>query len=76
MKPARLYCVAKRDRACAPPTQVMQQLQRTSRLLARRLDDVETIAREHRRILEVQFKRIAAMQAELDVLLAERRRAG
>jgi len=54
----------------------IRQLQRAIRALAKRLDDVETLARENRRTLDVQFKRIAAIQAELDMLVADRRRAG
>jgi hypothetical protein len=51
-------------------------LERICRRLARRLDEVETLARENRRTLEVQFKRIATIQGELDVLVADRRRRG
>jgi uncharacterized protein YigA (DUF484 family) len=63
-------------RVLSPEKRAMQRLQDASDALSRRIDDIESLARDNRRILEVQFKRIAAIQAELDVLLAERRRAG
>jgi len=40
------------------------------------LEFVETALRDNRRMLDVQFERIAAIQGELDMLLAERRRTG
>ncbi len=36
--------------------------------LTRRLDELETIARGNRRILDLQFKRMADMQVEIDRL--------
>ena len=41
--------------------------------LVRQVEAIEKLARENRRILDVQFKRIAEMQAELDDLKRRRR---
>ena len=41
-----------------------------------RLDHIETLSRGNRRVLDLQFKRMSQIQAELDQLLARLRRTG
>jgi hypothetical protein len=68
--------VAKRGTNGSTSSQDVERLERICRGLARRLEDVETEMRGYGRTLDVQFKRIATIQGELDMLLAERRRTG
>ena len=49
---------------------VRSSLEKTAEKLERRFTEVESLARENKRILELQFKRMAAMQVDLDRLLA------
>jgi hypothetical protein len=56
-----------RDRALS---QVRQNLEE----LMHRFAEIETISEANCRVLDLQFKRIAAMQAEVDQLLAQRKR--
>jgi len=44
--------------------------------LTHRFAQVETLARGNRSILDLQFKRIANIQAELDQLVARLKRTG
>jgi len=44
-------------------------LEKTAAKLERRFAEVEAMARENRRTLELQFKRIADIQVDLDRLL-------
>jgi hypothetical protein len=48
---------------------------RAIRALRKHIDSVEAVTRQHRDALEVQFQRIASIQAELDQLQAALRRA-
>ena len=48
---------------------VRSSLEKTAEKPERRFSDVESLARENRRILELQFKRMADMQVDLDRLL-------
>jgi hypothetical protein len=49
-------------------------LDQTAHTLERRFADVEALAKDHGRVLDVQFKRMATMQAELDFLKAALKR--
>jgi len=40
--------------------------EQTIRLIIKRIDELATIVHENRHMLEVQFKRIAALQADVD----------
>jgi hypothetical protein len=42
--------------------------------LMQRFAEIETISRANCRVLDLQFKRMAAMQAEVDQLIAQRKR--
>jgi hypothetical protein len=54
---------------------VRSALEKTASKLERRFAEVEALARENRRVLELQFKRMADMQADLDRLLAFMKRS-
>jgi hypothetical protein len=54
---------------------VRSALEKTAQKLERRFADIEDLARDNRRILELQFKRMAAMQGDLDRLLAHMKRS-
>jgi hypothetical protein len=53
---------------------VRSSLERTAEKLERRFAEVEALARENRRILDLQYKRLADMQGELDRVLSELKR--
>jgi hypothetical protein len=53
---------------------VRSSLEKTAEKLERRFSELEALARENRRIIDLQFKRIAAMQVDLDRLLAYMKR--
>jgi hypothetical protein len=61
--PARLAAVAK---GSSPRS----SLERTAARVERRLKEIEDLARANRRELDVQFRRISAIQAQLDRLTA------
>jgi hypothetical protein len=49
---------------------IRSSLEKTAEKLDRRFSELEALARDNRRILDLQFQRIAAMQVDLDRLLA------
>ena len=51
-------------------------LEKTAQKLERRFKEVEDLARDNRRILDLQFKRMASMQVDLDRLLTYMKRSG
>lgn len=55
---------------------VRSSLEKTAGKLERRFSEVEALARENKRILDLQFKRMAAMQVDLDRMLAYVKRGG
>ena len=63
------FCVAKRPDIRSP-------LEKTAEKLERRFAEVEALAKDNRRILDIQFKRIAMMQVEIDRLIAAVKRLG
>jgi hypothetical protein len=53
---------------------VRSSLEKTAEKLEQRFAEVEGLARENRRILDLQYKRLADMQGELDRVLSELKR--
>jgi hypothetical protein len=62
--------------AMAKRPDVQSALEKTTARLERRLTEIETLARDNRRILDVQFTRIAAIQADLDRVISHLKRDG
>ena len=53
---------------------VRSSLEKTAEKLEQRFAEVEALARENRRILDLQYKRLADMQVDLDRVLSELKR--
>jgi hypothetical protein len=66
----------KRRPARESPDRVLKTMRKAIQVLTWRFDHIETLARGNRRVLDLQFKRMSQMQAELDQLLARLRRTG
>ena len=58
----------------AKRTDIRSPLEKTAEKLERRFAEVEALAKDNRRILDIQFKRMAMMQVEIDRLHAAMKR--